>query len=261
MVVAVVIISSGQETFGEHPTDETVRLSTTASNGTGLDSIPFTVVFSDPEHELTRAYYGVGDGNPQRIDVRNPGAITDPASEPIYIGAKHTSGLGIRGTGDGQFDYPRAIVVNDTGHIFVADSNNRRIQVFDMLGNYVSQFGNEGQNRLGSPQGIAIDSTGNIFVTDTTNHRVQKYDHNGNFVSQFGSGPGNGNGTFNSPQGIAVNSTHIFVVDANNFRIQIFEKDGTYVSKFGQLGTGNGQFLRPTAIAIDSTGNIFPNNF
>ena len=88
---------------------------------------------------------------------------------------------------------------------------------------------------------------------------------NGNFVSQFGSGPGNGNGTFNSPQGIAVNSTHIFVVDANNFRIQIFEKDlAPMSSKFGQLGTGNGQFLRPTAIAIDSitsTDNIFVADF
>ena len=256
MVVAVVIISSGQQVFAQ--TTPTIHLSTTATNGTGLDSIPFTVVFSVPIVALNP-----GDVYVERDTVQVNGYaqgegdnlfVTKPIKEPLYIGAFNERGIGILGSGDGQFNYPRAIAVNADGNIFVADSNNNRVQIFDKDGNYISQFG------IGAPHAIALDDD-HIYVTDTANHRIQKFDHSGNFVSQFGSGPGNSNGTFSSPKGIAVNSTHILVLDANNYRIQVFDKSGNYVHKFGQLGTGDGQFVRPVAIAVNDTGNIFVADF
>ena len=226
---------------------QTVTLSTSATNGTNLGPIPFHVVFDNPEHVLEREDLAVQSGN-QRLDRDFPSSVTIPTLESGYIGTFNTLG-----SGDGQFNYPRAIAVNGTGHIYVADSNNNRIQIFDLAGNYISQFG------IGNPHAIATSAT-QMFITDTTNHRIQIFDHSGNYISQFGSGPGKGNGTFNSPKGIAVNSTHIFVLDADNHRIQIFEHDGTYVDKFGSLGQGDHQFVRPSAIAVNSA-NIFVADF
>ncbi len=229
---------------------QTVHLSTSATNGTNLDSIPFNVVFNDPAHQLQHSHIAV-----ERGTARQDSTASTPISKmSFYIGAFNERGIGILGSGDGQFYYPRAIAVNSTGHIYVADSNNNRIQIFDLAGNYVSQFG------IGAPHGMVMNDT-HIHITDTANHRIQIFDNSGNYISQFGSGPGNGNGTFNSPQAIAMNSTRILVVDAENYRIQVFDHSGNYVSQFGQLGTGDHQFLRPSAIALNSTHNIFVADF
>ena len=246
-IIAALILVASDQAFGDHYPE---ILSTTATNGTSLDSIPFTVVFNDPTHVLLHGHIGVSfDGNRQQP----PTSASTPTAEPVYIGAFNERGIGILGSGDGQFYHPRAIAVNSTGHIYVADSNNNRVQIFDENGNYISQFG------IGAPHAIAKNNT-HMFITDTANHRIKIFDHSGNFVSQFGSGPGNSDGMFNSPKGIAVNSTgFIFVLDANNYRIQIFDKSGNYVDKFGQLGQDHPhQFVRPVAIAINgTTNNIF----
>ena len=46
---------------------------------------------------------------------------------------------GSEGSGDGQFYFPRGIAVSDTGHVYVVDSGNHRIQRFDAYGNYQLQ--------------------------------------------------------------------------------------------------------------------------
>ncbi len=248
-IIAALILVASDQAFGDHYPE---ILSTTATNGTSLDSIPFTVVFNDPTHVLLHGHIGVSF-NGDRQDP--PTSASTPTAEPVYIGAFNERNIGILGSGDGQFYHPRAIAVNSTGHIYVADSNNNRVQIFDENGNYISQFG------IGAPHAIAKNNT-HMFITDTANHRIKIFDHSGNFVSQFGSGPGNSDGMFNSPKGIAVNSTgFIFVLDANNYRIQIFDKSGNYVDKFGQLGQDEHQFVRPVAIAINGTGNIFVADF
>ncbi len=81
------------------------------------------------------------------------------------------------------------------------------------------------------------------------------------YVSQFGTF-GTSNGQFNSPHGIAIDSSgNIFVVDHKNSRIQKFSSAGTYISQFGSYGTGNGQFNWPVAVAIDRSGNIWVTDY
>jgi len=77
------------------------------------------------------------------------------------------------------------------------------------------------------------------------------------FKDTWGSG-GSGNGRFNSPLGIAVDSAgDVFVADELNHRIQKFSGQGEYLGKFGYLGELSGQFNRPAGIAIDASGNIY----
>ena len=157
--------------------------------------------------------------------------------------------------GDGKFNRPWGIAVNDT-HIFVTDRVNHRVQIFTLLGVYVGQFGSLGSDngQFESPRGISINDT-NIFVADSLNDRVQIFTLAGVYVGQFGS-EGSDDGQFDVTNRISVNDMHIFVTDRDNHRVQIFTLDGVYVNQFGSLGTSNGQFNRPNGIAVNDT-NIF----
>jgi tripartite motif-containing protein 71 len=62
--------------------------------------------------------------------------------------------------------------------VYVADSNNHRIQVFDAAGNFLRKFGSPGtgDGQLLIPFGVATDAAGRVvYVTDSFNHRIQKF--------------------------------------------------------------------------------------
>jgi DNA-binding beta-propeller fold protein YncE len=169
------------------------------------------------------------------------------------------STFGSLGTDNGQLAYPYGVATDAAGNIYVAESDNHRIQKFNSAGTHVSSFGSQGtgNGQFNAPRGIAIGADGNIYVADTDNNRIQMFTSTGTHVSSFGTG-GTGNGQFNTPTGIAIDATgNIYVADTNNNRIQMFTSTGTHVSSFGTGGTGNGQFNTPTGIAIDATGNIY----
>jgi DNA-binding beta-propeller fold protein YncE len=60
--------------------------------------------------------------------------------------------------------------------------------------------------------------------------------------------------TYNS---CSTGSTAIWVADAGNSRVQQFNMSGVYQNQIGSNGTGNGQFLSPRGVAVDSSGNIW----
>jgi NHL repeat len=85
----------------------------------------------------------------------------------------------------------------------------------------------------------------------------QQSDLTGVFLGKFGSN-GTGGGQFQSPKGIAVNSTgQVYVTDNSNHRVQIFSSNGTFLGKFGSQGSGDGQFQNPSGIAVNSTGQVY----
>ena len=84
---------------------------------------------------------------------------------------------GTYGTGDGQFLSPHGVAVASDGSVYVADSENNRIQRFTSAGVFVSQWGNEGtgDGQFLSPWGVAVASDGSVYVADTGNNRIQKF--------------------------------------------------------------------------------------
>ena len=79
----------------------------------------------------------------------------------------------------------------------------------------------------------------------------------GSFVKKWG-GFGGGNGQFNFPAGVAVDSDgHVFVVDGGGNRVERFTLDGEFVGAFGSPGTDDGQFNTPNGIAVDGKGQVF----
>ena len=114
---------------------------------------------------------------------------------------------------------------NSNGNVYVADSNNARIQVFSCDGEYLSAFGKWGkkEGKLGLPMALCMDKSSDVlYITDVYNHRVSLFTTSGKYLRSFGS-HGSGPGEFHKPHGIAVDEFRfIYVSDTHNNRVQIF---------------------------------------
>jgi tripartite motif-containing protein 71 len=85
---------------------------------------------------------------------------------------------GSEGIADGQFNYPNDISVDSSkGNVYVADTNNNRIQKFDSNGNFITKWGSYGSEdrQFSSPGNTAIDSLDNVYVADSYNDRIQVF--------------------------------------------------------------------------------------
>jgi hypothetical protein len=150
----------------------------------------------------------------------------------------------------------QGIATNSSDYLFVADSGNNRVLVFDPTGKYHATI--EG---FAYPWDIAINATDYLYVSDSANHTVQIFDPQNHFIGKFGQN-GAGNGDLNYPRGIAINGTgYVYVAEQGNHRVTIFTQTGEYVNDFGSSGTGNGQFQTIYGVSINDTGQVFVSDF
>ncbi len=162
------------------------------------------------------------------------------------------------GAGDGEF-YVSGLAVDTSGHVYVADLYNHRIQKFDANGNFLAKWGSfgYGNGEFYYPYSVATDLSDNVYVADANNHRIQKFDADGNFLAKWGSA-GTGDGQFNFPISLTVDASgDIYVADLFNYRIQKFDANGNFLTKWGSLGAGNGEFNETFGVAADASGHIY----
>jgi DNA-binding beta-propeller fold protein YncE len=216
--------------------------------------------------------FGSGDGQfnePAGVAVDNPwSAITND----VYVAdtenhrIQRFTGNGVLvakwgslGSGNGQFDRPVAVALDEAGNIYVADSGNARIQKFSNSGVFITKWGSfgSGDGQFAFPQGVAIDTAGNVHVTDTFNHRMQKFSNTGTFLAKWGTS-GAGAGEFNAPWGVAVDAAgNVYVADSLNARIQKFSEEGQFRGAWGSFGTGPGELIGPLGVGVAPRGSIY----
>ena len=207
---------------------------------TSLSSIPFTVAFSENVTGFEASDISVSSGTVTNL-----------------VGS-FTGFFGELGSKDGQFNTPRAIAVNSTGHIFVLENHNSRIQILEIIDGEIRHAANFDITPFNDPQRMAMNSTGHIFVTDQGSDGVHVIDPAGKYLTHLGTGQGSGNDQFENPLGITINGTdHIFVVDAFNERVKILDSSGKYLDQIDDNSTGDNRLLAPSDIAINSAGHIF----
>jgi len=154
--------------------------------------------------------------------------ITDTVGCKIYVisvkDKKLIRQIGRPGIKEGEFNRPTYITVDNSGNLYVSDSMNARIQIFNPDGRFVTAFGKRGTviGTFANPRGIAVDSDGNIYVADTLLSAVQIFNKKGDLLLVFGY-YGTKNGEFAYPVDISITADDlIFVSDSYNMRIQVF---------------------------------------
>jgi len=162
------------------------------------------------------------------------------------------------GSGDGQLRAPKGIAADAAGNIYVADSQNHRIQVFDPNGAFLRRFGSEGAEagQFKEPWGVAVAPNGNIYVADTWNHRIQVFDPQGQPLFMWGAfgeaaEPMASGDLLYGPRDIAFDEQgYLYVSDTGNKRIVKYDANGQMVAAVGGLGDAHGQMQEPVGLAV-----------
>jgi DNA-binding beta-propeller fold protein YncE len=159
-----------------------------------------------------------------------------------------------------QLVRPTGLLIIDE-KLWVVDSSQHRIEVFDLNGKHVDGFGGRGTaaGKFNFPTHVAVSTgeTPSLYVTDALNFRVQEVGLSGQPRCTIGS-VGHATGSFSRPKGLATDSDqNLYVVDALFDNIQIFDRNGVFLMHWGSSGTDPGFFWLPSGIAIDSNDRIW----
>jgi DNA-binding beta-propeller fold protein YncE len=179
-------------------------------------------------------------------DTRNdriqkwPANLADSPPIPSYGGSGSTVGT---------FNYIEDLDVGPDGRVWIADTRNNRIQVFNPATSTFTAYGSAGagNGQFSQPQGIAVSAT-NVFVADTNNNRIQKLTLTGAWVASFSTG-------LLGPQGIALAPDgSLWVADTGNDRIlHLSDALVDLGETFGTAGTGDLQFDLPHTLAVSGS--------
>lgn len=127
-------------------------------------------------------------------------------------------------TTPGDFGAPSNVALDREGNVYVTDTMNNRVEIFDPDGNFINQFGKhgDGPGYLARPKGIAIDCDGHIWVADSFQDRVQVFNREGQLLTYLG-GHGHFPGQFEALIGIAIDKENrVFTTEQYPGRLQMF---------------------------------------
>lgn len=149
-------------------------------------------------------------------------------------------------------------VTKSDSFIYVSDTNNKRVLVFDLAGSPLFSFGEEGSGpgKFNFPYGISTDQKGRVYVADLYNGRISIHDPRGEFIDYFAY-EYTLNDTIRAPGGLRIVDEKVYVTDIQGNKVFVFSIDGELLLEIGEAGKGEGKFIAPNAITADSEGNIY----
>ncbi|MCK9356722.1 MAG: dockerin type I domain-containing protein [Dehalococcoidia bacterium] len=222
------------------------------SQGTGTDQfvLPFDVVVdssgnvwvSDYSNHCVRKFHDSG-GNVYGhvLTIGTPGTL---------------------GTGDGVFNLPWGLAVDDDDNLYVADNYNHRIQKFSSSGVFVTKWGLPDANDASpggyfeNPTEVAVDSSGNVYVADNNNYRLQKFAWDSDagayeFETMWGVSSG---GLY----GLAVDSQgDVYVTDYAGYLVRKYDGSGGLLTSWGTSGSCESCLGHPCGIAVAADGDVY----
>ena len=215
------------------------------------------------------------------IDSEGTVYVSDPADHRIVRTgcdgvAVVTPCVGGRGSLPVQFDTPRGILILKARRaLFVADSENHRVQIFDLASKQLVEIwgqpiGQEPQpgteaGRFDTPSTLAGDDSGNVYVVDYGNRRVQKFNVAGEVVAQFWETAASTQ-LLTRPSDIAAfgsgEDLRLYVVDEAAHEVFVVDANGNFIRdrQNQPISFGKGQLKKPMGIAVSSDGVFVGDN-
>lgn len=193
-----------------------------------IQALVFIYLYTKGHNPVNTVSNFVGKAEPPRILFSIYGSDTAPMQKPMAV-----------------------TVVDD--RIYVTDTGNQRVQVFDYNGNPLSQFGKSGSGKgeFGFPYGIAADSKGNIYVADLKNGNISVFSKDGVFKNYFSNST-----EIYRPAGLFIDGDNLYVTDLGLHKVKVFSLDGKKIREFGKLGDKNGEFKSPNVVTV-AGGKIY----
>lgn len=153
---------------------------------------------------------------------------------------------------------PYAIAVH-RGKIYVSDSADRYVKVFDVPGGKYTKIGDDDLGPLMKPLGLDVDERGNVYVADATQKVVMVYSPEGKFLRKIG------HKMFDRLSSVTVDPVghRLFVVDiggvsSDKHYVRVFDSTtGVHLFDIGKRGTGPGEFNLPRDVSIGKNGQIY----
>ena len=176
--------------------------------------------------------------------------------------------IGESGIAPGQLSGPSDVTFDAAGNIYVADTNNNRIQKYDPTGAWVASAGGLSSDiDLKQPWSLAVAPDGMVFVADTWDHTIVKLDKDFNQVKTWGvpctTVPDCDEYHLFGPREITVTAdNHVLVTDTGNGRVLEYDSNGGFVRQIGskaQEGEAPDplKFNEPVGVVTSLTGDIY----
>ncbi len=153
---------------------------------------------------------------------------------------------------------PSDVAIGSNGRVYVVDSGNHRIAVFERNGKRITTFASRGNGpgQLRDPVGIGIDHAGLVYVADKGNRRIQIFSAEGKFVRSL---PVKVDGKDIAPIDVAIDASGktIYVTGNTNHKVMAFSPTGKLLSQWGGEGLMRGEFRYPATISIGKDGRVY----
>jgi DNA-binding beta-propeller fold protein YncE len=154
--------------------------------------------------------------------------------------------------------------VDNQGRVYVADTGNKRVVVFDDQGGFqnVIGFGGSEPGQFDEPVGVAVTDDGLVFVADTWNQRVQVFqwqEAQGEFtyLREWPIVGWYGQSLENKPYLAVDAADNVYVADPEGYRILVFDSNGRFLTTWGDFGADSGTFGLVSGVAVDADGNVY----
>ena len=146
------------------------------------------------------------------------------------------------------------------GKLYLPDIGNHRINVFDLSGQPLFDFGGKGAapGKMNTPEAAKFNGDGKLYISDLRNDRIQVFDGDGKLLSVWGRSGAN-ESELKSPAGLAFDAhDNVYVTEIGNNRVQVFDKNGKFLTMWGKKGSGTGEFGNLHGVLIDkATGYVY----
>ncbi len=219
------------------------RLASRAATVAGLCALVLPMFGAGPTTLVAAA---PSPGAPASAAAAAPPALAPIRLQPVRLVYRQVEGTYLKG--------PRGVFVDQArGEVYVADTMNDLVAVYDRDGAPLFAFGYNGEFR--EPLKAVVDGRGRIYVLAGIGRKLSVFSYRGEYLYPF---PFAGVEGKPVPTAITADAEgNIYIADATSGRVLVYDSDHRLLRRFGSGRDGEGRFQAVQAIAIDRQGQIY----